>query len=90
VARFASLRNWFDPNVAAGGDEGLMELFDAACEQLEDIPDHVHENVATIQAEYLTVAYETAEAGFDTFAAAAEHATDTLVVKNAYEGTSGC
>ena len=37
--------------------------------------------------EYLTVAYELAEKGFDSLTKAAEHATDMLTVRNAYEGT---
>ena len=76
--------------LATAGDKEFKALFDGAFEELEEIPDEVHENIATTQAEYLTIAYDRAEVGFDTLTAASGHATDALMVKNAYEGTSGC
>ena len=48
----------------------------------------VLENVATTQAEYLSTAYDKADAGFDTLTAAAQHATDMLIVRQAYEQVS--
>ena len=44
------------------------------------------ENVATTQAEYLAVALDKAEEGFDEPTPAFEHATDMLLVRNAYAG----
>ena len=45
------------------------------------------ENVATTQVEYLAVALDKAEEGFDEPTRPAfEHATDMLLVRNAYAG----
>ena len=72
-------------------DDGELERIAAVWhEELVEISDTLRENVATTQAEYLAVAYDMAEAGFDTLTEAAEHATDALLVKNAYGGTTGC
>lgn len=48
------------------------------------------ENVATTQAEYLTVALEKADKGFPDLTSATEHATDMLMVHNAYNGKEHC
>ena len=42
--------------------------------------------MATTQAEYLAVALDKAEEGFDEPTPAFEHATDMLLVRNAYAG----
>ena len=70
-------------------DDGELERIAVAWhEELDEISGTLRENVATTQAEYLDVAYDMA--GFDTLTEAAEHATDALLVKNAYGGTTGC
>jgi|TARA_B110000046_G_scaffold14713_1_gene14195 hypothetical protein len=46
--------------------------------------------VATTQAEYLTVALEKADKGFPDLTSATEHATDMLMVHNAYNGKEHC
>ena len=44
------------------------------------------ENVRTTQAEYLAVAAAKADEGFDSLSEAAAHATDMLMVRDAYAG----
>ena len=49
-----------------------------------ELPPEVHENVRSTQAEYMSVAAERADAGFDTLSAVCEHATDMLMVRDTY------
>jgi hypothetical protein len=48
------------------------------------VPSDALLNVLMTQAEYLCVASERADAGFDTLGEACEHATDMLMVRDAY------
>ena len=60
------------------------------CALSDSVCARVAGNVATTRAEYLAVALDKAEHGFDSHTEAAEHATDMLLVRNAYEGMPHC